>query len=135
MQKRASERLSIRCFLVQKRASERALNRVFFGTKKEHPKMLYIPRVPSISAFSPASQAGRRPTAAYLSSPGENRGLDICIPTRNPFLNLWVKAQTNAHPRILPYPGQHCCRQLNYMRFRAECQYPAGQYQLVNFSR
>ena len=34
-------------------------------TKKEHPKMLYIPRVPSISAFSPAALAGRRPAAAY----------------------------------------------------------------------
>ena len=46
-------------------------------------------------------RSGRAETCGcLLPSPGENRGPDICIPTRNPFMNLWVKAQINAHPRI-----------------------------------
>ncbi|MEE1200819.1 MAG: hypothetical protein U0L09_09215, partial [Christensenellales bacterium] len=70
--------------------------------KKEHPKMLYIPRVPSISVFSPAALAGRRPaTACCRPLTIKDRGRDIHISTRNPFMNLWVKASANAHPRIL----------------------------------
>lgn len=46
-------------------------------------------------------RSGRAETCdCLLPSPGENRGPDICIPTRNPFMKLWVKAQINAHPRI-----------------------------------
>ena len=38
-------------------------------------------------------RSGRAETCGcLLPSPGENRGHDICIPTRNPFMNLWVKA-------------------------------------------
>ena len=46
-------------------------------------------------------RSGRAETCdCLLPSPGENRGHDIRTSTRNPFLNLWVKAQTGAHPRI-----------------------------------
>ena len=53
---------------------------------------------PSLLFHPPLRQGGDlRLLAAF---PWQNRGHDVCISTRNPFLNLWVKAQIHAHPRI-----------------------------------
>lgn len=43
---------------------------------------------------------GRAETCDCLLSSTAYWRLDICISTRNPFVNLWVKASANAHPRI-----------------------------------
>jgi len=78
-------------------------------------------------------RSGRAETCGcLLSSPGEQvRGLDICIPTRNPFVKLWVKAQTNAHPRIhiLFFAALFRCRQFNYMRLKVESQVLTSKFQ------
>ena len=83
---------------------------IFFVSAPFGAETKNIPGVPSIAAFSPAAQAGRRPaTACCLPLQKQDahpkglqpRRLDICISTRNPFYDLWVKALTNAHPRIL----------------------------------
>ena len=85
-----------------KRAASRAGLRqpgqrpLFHGKKSESPKCR------SLLPYHPP--LGRAETCdCLLPSPGvppKRWGLDICIPTRNPFMNLWVKAETNAHPRI-----------------------------------
>ena len=68
--------------------------------KKSIRRMLIYP-MSAVDLCFFTRRSGRTETCdCLLTSPGENRGHGIHISTRNPFLNLWVKAQTGAHPRI-----------------------------------
>ena len=98
--------------------------------KRSSCELRNIPDVPSAYAFSPAAQAGRRPARIFCRPLAiRDRGHDIRSSTRNPFMNLWVKASVNSYPRIsVPNERFHyterapaCqCRNQNFVQNRTK---------------
>ena len=76
----------------------------------------------SLLFHPPLRQGGDLRLLAAVPWRSEIGGMTSAKSTRNPFMNLWVKAQTGAHPRMLSRSGGFRCRQFNYMRCRCECQ-------------